>query len=230
MVKSWFAHSTMWNLTMPIQLNKLCQHSPYLYHLTYKPNLKWIKNTRCLKSAASLLKDGNHELFLKQKRPEILKFNVDGKLVTLTDQKTINENNISFEDGWSIADLIEAINHRVFFWRGNKNGLLQFNQGHFEKYKNAENELVFLRLEFEETCKLNKDRGPEFCKYNSGAARQNHGRRVPRGPKTFVKAEHADFSLKDVKEVVFLNYVELPNKTQYCLDSFCGPWVDLQDY
>ena len=56
---------------MPIQLNKLFQHSPYLYHLTYRPNLKWIKNTRCLKSAASLLKDGNLELFLKQKRPEI---------------------------------------------------------------------------------------------------------------------------------------------------------------
>ena len=86
---------------------------------------------------------------------------------TLQTSYPINEKNIEFQEGWELADLIEALNRRVFFWRGPYSGLLKSNQGHSKKYDAAGHRLVFLRLRFRETCQVNLSRGPQLCKYNS---------------------------------------------------------------
>jgi hypothetical protein len=123
--------------------------------------------------------------------------------------------------------LIEAINRRVFFWRGTAAGLLRKDQGHSGKYDAAGHALVFLRTSFAEAARLNAGRGPELCKFNSGAARMNDGRPIPRGPSTFVPPEEAQFDLSDVREVVFRDFVDIPPSAEFCEGSWVGPWQRL---
>jgi len=156
----------------------------------------------------------------------MVQFSVEGDDIVLTDQKPIIEANIAFQGGWTMADLIEAINRRVFFWRGRDAGLLSKDQGHHGKYEAAGHALVFLRMPMLETIELNSSRGPEVCKYNSGAARRNQGERIPRGPHTFVTPRLAGFSRRDVREVVFHDFVDLPASTQCCEGTWEGPWSD----
>lgn len=209
---------------MAIDSAKLMEKSHYLYHVTYVGSLARIKRLRQLQSAATLLRLGGRSALVRVRRTRLEEFEVDGDTIRLTDQKPIKEANISFQDGWSLADLIEAINRRVFFWRGPPTGLLKKDQGHFEKYEEAGHSLVFLRSGFAETVRLNAERGPELCKYNSGAARMNDGRPIPRGRATFVPPKQADFALGKVREVVFRDFVDLPSSAELCEGSWRGPW------
>src|SRR5262249_29340700 len=145
----------------------------------------------------------------RRRRGTMGDFSVDCDTIRLTDQRPIIEDNIAFEDGWTLSDLIEALNRRVFFWRGKAEGLLRSNRGQSQRYAAEGRELVFLRMSFEETARANADRGPELCTYNSGAARKNDGRPSPRGPSTFVRPEVAPFGIGSVREVIFHNFVEL---------------------
>ena len=212
---------------MPIALPNLMATSPYLYHLTYAPNLERIRRLRILQSTSIMLQAGNMPNQLNQRRTEILELQIGNDNIVITDQHPINENNIQFENNWTLADLVQAINNRVFFWRGKSNGLLRCNQKHFERYQNAAQNLVFLRLSFRSALEINSPNGPQLCKYNSGAARRNNGQRIPRGPRTFVEPKDADFSIGKVKEVVFQNFVNLPVETEICNNSWAGPWQPL---
>jgi len=207
-------------------LEQLTQTSPWLFHVTYESNLARIKRLRRLDSAATLMCAGGETHWLRTRRERMVRFTVDGDPVVLTDQKAINEKNIKFIRGWVLGDLIEAINRRVFFWRG-RDGLLAANQGHFRKYTNAGHQMVFLRCRFDAMNAANADRGPELCKYNSGAARQYKGRRIPRGPDTFSSPANAEFSIGDVQEVVFRKCVSLPVSTEVCSAGWSGPWIPL---
>lgn len=212
------------SIAVSINLADLIEISPYLYHVTYEDSLKRIRKLRRLESAAALMEAGGQRNSLRVRRGDSVNFLVDGDPILLTDQHPINAKNIAFQDGWTISDLIEAINRRVFFWRGKKEGLLRSNQGHFKKYKNAGHRLVFLRLSFGEVCRCNAERGPELSKHNSGAARKYDGKPIPRGPKTFVQPQDADFNPGEVQEVVFHSFVDLPALTEVCSGSWEGPW------
>jgi hypothetical protein len=158
---------------MGIALADLIGMSPCLYHVTYEDGLGRIRRSRRLESAAALMDAGGQISWSRKRRDTMLRFLVDDDPIVLTDQLPINVKNIAFQDGWTLPDLIESINRRVFFWRGSTAGLLRSNQGHFGKYENAGHRLVFLRLNFDETSRLNAERGPELCKHNSGAQRDN---------------------------------------------------------
>ena len=212
---------------MGIRLADLIKMSPCLYHATYEDSLRRILRLRRLECSASLMEAGGQRNLLRLRRDAMAEFCVDGEPIVLTDQGPINEKNIAFQAGWTLPDLIEALNQRVFFWRGTEQGLLKSNQGHFEKYEEAEHRLAFLRLNFEETNRLNTGRGPELCKHNSGAARQYNGKPIPRGPKTFVRPEEAEFMKCDVQEVVFRAFVDVPSTTEVCYGSWKGPWQPL---
>lgn len=209
---------------MAFNLSDLTDLSPFLYHVTYKKSLERIKRLQSLESAAKLMIAGGKTEWLRKRRDSLISFYIGSDRIILTDQKPINENNIEFQGGWCLPDLIEAINRRVFFWRGPESGLLYSNKGHFGKYQNEGHELVFIRASFVEVNELNAVNGPEVCKYNSGAARQNQGNRIPRGPDTFIKSEQSSFMRRDVQEVVFQDHVKLPEKTQICDGSWSGPW------
>lgn len=212
---------------MGIELAKLTALSPYLYHVTYQSSVSRIRRLRRLESADALLKAGGQLEWLRKRRGSMIRFVVDGESIVLTDQLPINEKKIAFQEGWTLPDLIEAINRRVFFWRGSDAGLLRSNQGHFGKYENAGNQMVFIRVLFQETNRLNAERGPELCKHNSGAARQYDGEPIPRGPKTFVRPPEADFQRGEVQEVVFCDFVALPDAAEVCVGSWEGPWEPL---
>jgi hypothetical protein len=223
------AHEDNRSSPFGIDLNKLTRISPFLYHVTHQSSLNRIRRLRRLQSAAALMEAGATNTWLRTRRDSPLEFSIDGDPIVLTDQIPINERNIAFQDGWTLPDLIEAINQRVFFWRGGTAGLLKSNQGHFRKYNGIGHELAFLRLSFGDTNRLNVERGPELCKYNSGAARQNDGKPIPRGPNTFVQPPCADFSIGDVEEVVFTRFVDLPTTTEVCFGSWQGPWKPVFD-
>jgi hypothetical protein len=212
---------------MGIELAKLTELSPYLYHVTYQSSLSRIRRLRRLESADALLKAGDQLERLRKRRDSMISFEVDGDSIVLTDQLPINEKNIAFQDGWTLPDLIEAINRRVFFWRGSDAGLLCSNQGHFRKYENAGIQMMFIRVSFQETNRLNTERGPELCKHNSGAARQYDGEPIPRGPRTFVRPPEADFQIGEVQEVVFCDFVDLSDAAEVCVGSWEGPWKPL---
>ncbi len=212
---------------MGIDLAGLTKMSPYLYHVTFEASLARIQRSRRLESAAVLLKEGGQHHRLRVRRDSLVEFVVDGEPIVLTDQSPINPKNIAFQGGWSLPDLVEALNGRVFFWRGGEDGLLRSNQGHFGKYENAGHRLVFIRSSFDEVNRLNAERGPELCKHNSGAARQYDGEPIPRGPGTFVPPQDADFMRGEVQEVVFRGFVDLPATTEICHGSWKGPWRPL---
>jgi hypothetical protein len=214
---------------MPVAINPdaLIDKSPCLYHVTYSESVKRIKEFRRRESAAVLMTAGQRSHLLRQRREHLESFWLGAFRIVLTDQRPIIAANICFQDGWTIADLIEAINRRVFFWRGSEAGLLKRDRPHFIKYDEAGHSLTFLRLSFLETIRLNSDRGPEVCKYNSGAARMNNGKRIPRGPRTFVEPRRSDFGVGKVREVVFREFVELPMTTEFCQGSWRGPWKRL---
>lgn len=212
---------------MAINLNALMGYSPCLYHVTFQESLDRVRKGGRLESAATLMKAGGQCRLLRSRRDKIETFRVESDTIRLTDQGPLNQNCMCFQGGWTLADLVEAINQRVFFWRGTREGLLRSNQGHSEKYSNLGHDLAFLRLRFQEVITLNSKRGPELCKYNSGAARMNQGRPSPRGPSTFVAPHSADFTIGAVQEIVFRDFVELPRTTEICSGSWRGPWSPL---
>lgn len=210
---------------MAVNLNNLIETTPYLLHLTYEPPLVRIRRMNRLESAARLMELGGQLHLLRQRRDKMLSFRIGDDEITLTDQRPLNEKNIKFLDGWVLEDLVEAVNRRVFFWRGNDNGLLKDDQGQFGRYKREGKKLVFLRTPFVDAVEHNADCGPEFCMHNSGGARQHPKTgKSPRGPSTFVSAENASFTIKDVREVAFTDRFVLPNSTEICFGGWSGPW------
>ena len=214
---------------MAVDRDKLIEKTPYLLHLTYQPSLERIRRTETLESAGRLLELGDLQHWLRRRRESMLRFEIGEDKIVLTDQLPLESGHIEFEGGWELADLIEALNERVFFWRGNRDGLLSKDKGHFEKYKQREEQLVFLRIPFADAMEIEENGIPQYCRFNSGGPRCSGGAKIPRGPSTFVEASDADFTFGKVREVVFPNVFRLPDSTQMCVGGWSGPWVDFQN-
>jgi hypothetical protein len=67
-----------------------------------------------------------------------------------------------------------------------------------------------LRMSFSELLEVNPSVQPYFCRFNSGAPRMTGGRRSPRGPDTFQKANEWRGPPFRVAEVSFVGRVVLP--------------------
>ena len=154
----------------------------------------------------------------------MLPFSIGHDQVVLTDQRPLTVGNCDFQDEWEVGDLVESVNRRVFFWRGDHNGLLSKDRGHFATYSKRGNELVFLRILFKDAVAMTENSVPEYCRFNSGGPRCSGGKKSPRGPKTFVEADHADFTLGRIREVVFRDVFHLPKSTEICHGSWEGAW------
>lgn len=209
---------------MAIDVKKLIDRTPFLFHLTYLPSLDRIVRSMALESAGRLLELGGKREWLRKRREEMLRFNIGDDQIVLTDQRPLTAGNVDFQDGWEIGDLVESVNRRVFFWRGNHDGLLSKDRGHFGTYSERGNELVFLRIPFVDGVALAENNGPEYCRFNSGGPRCSDGKKSPRGMSTFVEADQADFTLGKIREVVFRDIFVLPESTEVCPGSWDGPW------
>jgi cupin 2 domain-containing protein len=214
---------------MAIDLRALKSEGNYLYHLTYVSSLARIRRNMRLDSAAKMINDARRDDLLQERRTGLQRLVIEEDEIILTDQRPLHAANVSFEGGWSLGNLVEAINRRVFFWRGDKKGLLERDRNHFETYQNDGVHLAFLRMPFGDMVNANRNNHPEFCQYNSGGPRSSNGEKSPRGPNTFVRAPQADFSIGDIREVVFNESVNLPDSTQISFNAWNGPWRNFED-
>lgn len=114
---------------MSVEIADLYAKSPYLYHVTYRNSLDRIRRLQTLESAASLMEQAGQLDWLRCRRTKMKQLVIGSDEIILTDQNPIKEANISFHSGWTLADLIESINRRVFFWRGSDDGLLKEDLG-----------------------------------------------------------------------------------------------------
>jgi Family of unknown function (DUF7002) len=146
---------------------------------------------------------------------------IEGAPVLIRDQMPLNPANIEFEAGWDLDDLVEYVNRRIFFWPGGPGGPIDYGSNHFSRY--ADEQPIVLRVRLRSLLAANPGGQPQFSKYNSGAARQNQGRRIPRGPKTFIDAGRFAGTPGDVKEVAFASAVTLPIDTERAA-GLTGPW------
>ncbi|WP_390621505.1 DUF7002 family protein [Rubripirellula reticaptiva] len=177
-----------------------------------------------LESAGRLLELGSKQEWLRKRREEMLPFRIGDDQVVLTDQRPLTAGNVDFQDGWDVSDLVESVNRRVFFWRGNHDGLLSKDRGHFGTYSERGEQLVFLRIPFGDAVAITENSNPEYCRFNSGGPRCSGGKKSPRGPRTFMEANQADFTFGKVREVVFRDVFYLPDSTEICHGSWEGEW------
>lgn len=199
---------------MPVQLDRLVKDR-FLLHVTYARNLDSIRSGGRLYCASKIMEIAKRTDLATRIRDKLTIVEYEGVAFTLTDNVPLyqNQHQIDFYGGWDIDTLREAIDQRVFFWLDNG-----MNAGHVKRYKTLGEELIFLRLPLGETFEANKERGPEFCKYNSGAPPQHVNTRTPRGPRTFSSAITAECDHDNLKEVVFRDYVDLPKSAKFRRD------------
>jgi len=209
---------------MSFTIDAYSKTRPFLYHLAFRHNLKRIRNTKRLESAASLLVAAARQSDLRNQRRTTLPITVGESRVLLRDQAPLHEGNIGFTGEWTFEDLLEDLNSRVFFWPGSQRGPNEYGVRHFEHY--AAEHPVMIRVPFDSLRDRNPDRIPLFTKYNTGSPRYSGGRPSPRGPDTFLPAEQCTFPPSKVVEVTFLESVMLPNDSQFS-NHPSGPWASL---
>jgi hypothetical protein len=194
---------------------------PYVYHTSPSSNATLIIARRRLDSTATLVELGGRSDLLRARRDKDYTLAINGHAVVIRDQIPLNPANIDFAAGWSLPDLVEYVNRRVFFWPGGAGGPIDYGSNHFERYA-VERPVVF-RVKLRSLLTANPGAQPQFSRYNSGAARQNQGKRIPRGPNTFVAAGRFAGTPGEVKEVAFTTHVLLPADTERA-SGVGGPW------
>jgi hypothetical protein len=198
---------------MPFDEESYEKRRPFLYHLTDRRNVERVRRTRKLQSAAILLGLAGQADAVRNRRNKALPVIVEADRVILRDQAPLHEGSIQLEGGWSFAELVDHLNQHIFFWPGWETRMIDYGDRYLEHYS-SEMPVVF-RVRFRSIRAENPNAEPLFCKYNSGSPRCSHGQRSPRGPQTFSTAQSADFTPKNVKEVVFRDAVSLPADTEY---------------
>lgn len=206
---------------MAFTIDEFVRARPYAFHLTARANKAPIRRTRMLHPASHFLAAGGQPGLVSVRRPSCIDLPINGEVVRVRDQAPLHEGNIAFEGGWQMADLIQELNERVFFWPGSKDQAIAYAHRHFARY--GEERPVVLRASLEAILLANADHEPGFCRFNSGSPRCSSGRKSPRGPLTFVGCGDADFGRGQVVEVTFRGTVALPNGTEWA-DSYDGPW------
>ncbi len=206
---------------MALNLDAFGRVRPYVYHLTSSMNVPKIHREGTLLSVA-LLTGGSGHLLRKRGESQMIEHN--GARVHIRDQAPLHAGNVRFEDGWGLANLLCALNERVFFWPGNDLGPIKYGVSHFLKYRR---ELpVILRMHFADLIEANPTCPPQFCRVNAGSPRCSGGERSLRGASTFLDAQEVDFPPSKVVEVTFLNQVLLPSHIESA-SSLGGPWTVL---
>ena len=206
---------------MGFRLEDYATLRPYVYHTCPSSNAQRILGLRRIDPTAVLLEHGGRSDLLRTRRDEDVELVIEGAFVVIRDQMPLNAANIDFEAGWGLADLVEYVNRRVFFWPGGLGGPINYGANHFSRY--AEERPVVLRMRLRSLVAANPGLQPQFSRYNSGAARQNQGKRIPRGPRTFIDAGRFGGSPGDVKEIAFASVVTLPTDTERA-SGLSGPW------
>lgn len=205
-------------------INAFASARPYLYHLTYRDNLRHIRELGRLFPASVLMERANRAEFIRSLRRGPRQLSIDGRVITVRDQDRLHNGNTRLLNGCSFEDLIELLNRRVFFWPGEAAGPISYGRRHFERYEKERP--VIIRIGFDALLAANSDVVPRFCRFNSGSPRCSNGHRSPRGPETFLLAQDFHETPSKVVEVTFDRAIALPEDTK-CGEAPKGPWTQL---
>jgi hypothetical protein len=206
---------------MGFSLDEYAELRPYLYHTSPATNAMRILQSGRIEATADLLKQGGRSDLIRMRRDQDVVLQIDQQSIIIRDQAPLNRANIAFEAGWGLDDLVEYVNRRVFFWPGSLSGPIEYGSNHFARYA-AERPIVF-RVKLQSLLGANPGLMPQFSRYNTGAARQNQGKPIPRGPQTFAVAGRFKSSRAEVKEVAFSAAVQLPLDAEQA-SGLHGPW------
>jgi hypothetical protein len=194
--------------------------TPYLYHLTSKDNLYFVKAECKLYSTVALAgKSGiqNANDFLQTRRDGHATLSVNGIYISIRDQQPITRAlDRCLTDNWTREQFIYFLNQRVFTWPN----LKRLNI-HFSRYESEKP--VILKLSTEEVLKLNPN--PLVTNLNSGATRciPKYRGAPPRGKDTFQLIPDYLGTPSSVAEVTFMNECLLPKKMEIGFHPD-GPW------
>ncbi len=194
---------------MGFSIRQYADLRPTLWHLTHRQNLGLIRKSRVLMSAELLT---STPLAGPRRGRQIIL-----GVPVLRDQDLLHEDNIAFESGFLMPDLLRELRRRVFFWSGWRDRPVRSGRGAIDRYSGSD---VLIRLPF---LKVATDHTPYFSRCNSGAPRMQNGKPVLRGPRTFARAEECDFPPSMVIEVTFVNSVRLSPDSEWS-SSLAGPW------
>jgi hypothetical protein len=197
---------------------------PYLFHLTHRANVDFLRETASLLPAAILMERGGRNSLLRTRRSKHVAIFIGGRVVWLRDQAPLHKGNAKLSKGYSFEDLIENLNRRIFFWPGTAVGPISYGKRHFERYQ--EEKPVILRIHFDTLVQANPAAMPRYCRYNSGSPRCSNGDKSPRGPDAFVLAAGFNETPSKVVEVTFDTEIRLPPNTEVGQHPE-GPWKKL---
>lgn len=204
-----------------MDITKLVEDIPYIYHLTDRRNLDYILESNRIFSTTKLYHLAKYPadcLDLRIRRPDHLKLMVDEKEIFIRDQRPLNAAlDKCLTPGWTREMFIFHLNSRVFFWP-NLNRL----NIHFSRYQNEKP--IILRVKLEEAIEYNPN--PLLCRLNSGATRPlgSLGGKAPlRGEGTFLSVQNFNLNTRDIAEVTFEHEFIIPENIKIS-NSPGGKW------
>lgn len=205
---------------------KFADTRPWLYHLTARMNVERIREEGRLDCAATLLRAGDRESVVRQRRESCEVVRVRDSSIHIRDQRPLHRKNMSLLGGWGFEDWVEHLNGLVFFWPGSDERPVCNGVRHYQRYKG--DEVCVIRVGTKDTFDKNRPAEPRFSRYNSGSPRCSKGKRSPRGPDTIVSGDRFKDAPSDVVEVAYRKQVTLPKSAQVACTPF-GEWRPLFD-
>jgi hypothetical protein len=197
---------------MAFDVDRFVRLRPYLYHITARANRTAIERSMLLEPAAQLMRRAARPDLLRWRRPEAVTIRVGPDEIVLKDQRPLIEANLSLDGSWELGDLVEYLNEHVFFWPGRADGPIVHGARLLDRYE-ADAPLV-LRVPTGDLLAANRGAEPLFCPFNSGAPRQQGGRRARRGPNLFSPADRFARRESEVVELGFRSAIVLPESTE----------------
>lgn len=209
---------------MPFTVSQYLALRPYAYHVTASENLPVLRNRGRAYPAAELLKLGNRLDLLRERRETHVPVSFDDHIILLKDQRPLIEKNADLAEGWDFGDFVEYLNDHVFFWPGTDTRATGPGRRLLEHY--ASEGPAILRVPTRQLFDVNSSITPLYCAFNSGAPRQQSGKRVQRGSDLFMPVHLFSRRASEVVELGFREEVTLPVETE----SFNGAeWIRMLD-
>ena len=183
-----------------------------------------IRTYRKLLTADSLLRDSNRANMARLRRNEDVTACLGTFSIVIRCQRPLDPDCLELDSGWTLADYVETLNRRVFFWPGTEIG--PTSDG--ERMALLEGEAgVMLRMPTSSLLDFNRHVLPIFSPHNTGAAWLENKKKSHRGDRSFLLCEQYIESADTIVEVSFEGAINLPYDTSVapCLE---GPWVPME--